>query len=487
MRLKIGMLLLLLPSLLWAGGVIIEVEDNRTHPPGMVDRVSLRTANSVTYQDSASFNAGEYDKGLRQTGVFIAPIHTLDSTGVYRRFDYSVLDSIMGIYTHRIRVSSRWGFDYNEDGAFRYIAFNPQGVWKGTLAFTPTFSVDTKFILSGSRVKEILSAVKGTTPDSLVWNWKAKGNPAMFGGSLTKVKIAQWLDGKLLYPTATNAAGDSIGVIRTKTAGALVGDSLPGTMTYWVQSQGVPIGDTVYVDPTVQDTISEGPSGRVGFVDATRSTARDAATAEDALSWNGASAGSMINSYFPFGGSFRVRRMILSFPLSISDATSIDSVRLHFDAKLVAGAFEEEVNLIFAKGTSTGASIQTSWFDELENGGGAGVYSPTVLSGPMNIGQTGGVNTSFSTLFLGAGETEVLAKKDDTLRVFILDTLDVEDKNVGEAVPFSNIIYNEAFNPYLVITYSTGAAGGPASVAGITTTPASVAGLTSRSKTAGIE
>jgi len=398
--------------------------------------------------------------------VFVAvvgtqPFHYQDSLAGLVEYDMAIEDTAIGIYTHRIFPTPKWYILWNEDGYMRY------GAKQGYADFSPTFStanVNTDFIFHGNGVKANYTLLNTSAPDSLTWDWLVVADTTVWTGTLTKAKIAAWFDGKLLYPTAVDATGDSVGVIRTKTAGSVVNKTLAGTMTYWVQTAGASY--PVVVDPSVNDTAEAAPrSGGLRGDNATYTTIRNSTTAASFADATYA---------IKYLGTYYIARRFLSFATGgLPSVTTVDSVRFKATRTQYANGAMAFYGI---EGTFAGSEA-TGWFNDFTGWGASGAYTPVYYT--ERITSDADPVTALGTQALKDTLQSKMGSA-DTVRIAFLDSADIFSVTPTDSS-------QTKFTPaWLEIYYDGSPAGFTHTVAGIST-PTSVAGVAAPSKVAGIE
>jgi len=427
------LILLLLPSMLWAGTLTIKTPEGIQQPAGTIDRVSKRT------QFGKVFERDSIGSGKFIAVVGIDPVHYLDPAGVYRNLDYAILDTVIGIYTHRIKPG-KFAFDFNEDGRFRYVAK------QGQIAFTPTFSlanIDLEFSFGPNGMKANYILKNASAPDSLVWNWLVTPDTMVWKGVITNAKIKAWMDPKLVYPTAQDANGDTLHVERTATG---------STMSYKINTAGAVY--PVTVDPSIQDTIV---TARTRIMNNSADpfagpwlTGRNSATDANSAS-NAWAAGQYTRSNWRTAVIFSLTEYNIAGV--IVDSTRFfmytDGSRPGNDSLMVHAVI----------GTFTGASA-TGWYNDFYGWGAAGVYTPTYLTATALNFKFNASAQWQSGLFTAEGNDTLEAKfTADSLRVMLLSTADI----AGDSLLFGTYIDEKraysATAPYLKIYYRANQAG----------------------------
>ena len=422
---KIFIALLLFPSLLMAGTVTIRTDSAATKDlPGWVDRVSLRTANSVTYEQD-SIGSGKFE-----TRVFTGPIHEYDSAaGQWVRPDFTVIDTVIGDYDHRVRTSPGWAIDYNDDGDFRFITV--QGRSASFARQFTTDNIDITGRITRNGWKENVRLLNASAEDSLIWTYTIITDPA---DSLSKFQVLNWLDNRLLYPTATDANGDSVGVLRINVSGAVTNGRLNGGMIYKVYADSAEF--PIDVDPTVQDTAVSANSG--GFAASKRDTTTGTTPDPD--------------DYRICTVSDAVYRAFMQFDLSgAGTPSSINSATLYLDftggADPNAGQYD---TLLVVEGTQSGALAVAQWND-FTGWAASGAYTTIEVLADTVVMADGGIGLKSWTLN-AAGKANVLSAMGSG--TFALVMLDVEDiKDVVDAGNNGVTRTDDPAYPYLVIDY----------------------------------
>ena len=439
-----------------------------TQPAGTVDRVSMRTLTGKTFQDSAHFNAGDYNHGQFVTMIGVAgapPIH-YDSAGKMVEIDYtSTPDN-----GYQVVNAGRFVLRYKPTGEIRFE--RKQGFVEFIPAFDTTdVGVEFNIHAHGLKANYYLDA---DSPNRLAWGFDFTSNHENEGQGKGRVKnavgsvVAEFEELKAwdsavppnIIDLFVNFTGDSLTVL-VDTAGAVF---------------------PITVDPTVRDSVVAAASGQTEAISAVYATARNAATGNVGLFNIGV-------KHVLFSGDFFVTRGHLTFPMThLPEASAVSSATLYIYLSSNPPTVVYDSTIVI-QGTWTGAAVAPAWHDDFAGWAGSGAYSLTELAARL-VFNSGSADGEYKTTALTAdGRTAVKdAMGVDSLRLSLINARDVSDTEP------SGVNWQQAFEvdlvggePYIIIDYTADAGGGPASVAGITTTPASVAGLTSRSKTAGIE
>ena len=476
MRLIIGILLLLLPVLLWGADKKFEVKTATeiTQEANTIDRVNKRTK-YIQVLERDSINSKVFVARVNLTGD---PLHW-DSSGTWARYRFTKKQAAVG---KAAELDNQITVDYDEEysvGPFKaeFLSTRPGKVRyskRGTsLEFISAYdTTNTKTIATVSKagIKEVVE-LTFKSPIRLAYGYKLAGHDTT--RALKEGQPIYGADGTIngFFPslTATDQNGQSRSVAVTITA-----DSLIAVLS------SISEGDTVWLDPTVNDTVYVTNSayllnGVGADFDAWR-TSETASTVDNLLFQAGAIANSII-------------RCALSFPLDNLDVpSSITSVTMFLFQNGGWPVSPDTTFGFFISGSFTG-SPAAGWFNDFSNWranaapwdqDSLGILADSLLWVSSGSGFD-------STPFTQAGKDSVLSVMgSDTLRVMVISKHDIDAEERFDSDEDFVFSTSATELPYLVIDYITGAAG-PASVAGITTTPASVAGLTSRSKTAGIE
>ena len=471
MRLKIGILLLLLPSLLLAGvNKAFTVNTKSTviiQPLNTIDRVSKRQRKIVVFEHDSLYS------GDQETRIYAAPIHW-GSAGVWKRYNFEKAQTAI---SKAATLDSRIKVDYDEEynvGPFKIellstkpgkLRYSKRGT---SLEFTPAYdSTNTKTVLTVSRtgIKEVVE-LTSKSPTRLAYSYTLAGHDTT--KALKEGEPIYGADGMIngFFPalTASDQHGENRAVAVTITA-----DSLIAVLS------AIAEGDTVRLDPAVQDTIpvhaaTTAPARGAGAGGTNFATVRNA---DEYGIFPYTQFGSTLFS----GTDFYLDRYFLSFVIPADVSGSPDSVTFVWEQNTASeGTWEAQI----VEANFVGATGAVGWFDDIVGYSLNNPYNVTSFTDTIAMSTSAGVHVLRLNT---AGENAVVAAAGDTLRAMFLDVIDI--LNIEPVGTHAATVV--ADQEYLVVYSSAAPPGGPASVAGITGTPASVAGLTSRSKTAGIE
>lgn len=412
---------MLCSTLLLAGEFKVNKQQPISQPVGTVDRVLKRTANSVTFQDSAHFARGDFKHGIFQTLINIEPIHYLDSTGAWQRFKFDEVASTVPGYDTAVKVG-RFTIDYStvKPGKIRYTRKN------AFMEFDPAFGTDQagiEFTINSRGLKEniILSV---SSPPRLAWGYSytailekegSKGKGKLKDNSgLIRAELAEF--------TGRDALNQPVLVTAIYTADSLI-VTWPKGYTYPVE-----------IDPTLVDTAIAATSEEYYANNATWATARNVTTG---------TADVVIGAYK--NTTYFIARGFYSFSLTGMSPATIDSARFLIRPSSVTGA---GATVYVCAGTFSGARA-TSWFNDFTGWSASDVdFTPTFWAND-SLPVAGVFN--YSTLFNATGVAAIDAKwGTDTLRVAVIGAKDVSN-TVNEALDY---IVELANYPQLSIYYT---------------------------------
>ncbi len=464
-----GFALLLLPSLLMAKRVEIKVVDNfySGHPIGYTDRVSLRTTSSVTYQDNASFARGEFSSGKRQTRLSFKKIHWKNIHGGFERFNFDPqpTEASVDFDTEYDVGPFKVEFLKVDPGRMRYSK-------RGTsLEFRANFNEKIIYTVMADRIKEVV-VLTSASQTRLAYSYKLNGHDP--SKPLAEGQPIYGTDGMTngFFPklTAVDQYGESRSVAVTITA-----DSLIAVLS------SIAAGDTVWLDPTIQDTVLTGSAGQVYNDIGTNQQRRDDA--------NGGAVNllSALDAYAGVTGS-SVARSAFQWKLGpLTNVTTMDSVNLRYFHESAMTGDNDTMWVSYGEWTSN--TLAVGWFSLFDGRETATAHTFTnLVDSTRAIMTTANDGTWMTIPFTSAAADSIKdlinsTGVNDTLRIILIDADDYRNRVNDQANYFHTDI--DSF-PRLEIFHGGTPAGGPASVAGIAS-PASVAGVASPSKIAGIE
>jgi hypothetical protein len=394
-------LIFLLPSIVWAHIEVTSVSGIE-HPIGMIDRVSKRTVNSLTFEQ------GYIGSGKMQVIISAEPV-CYDSAGAMKLIDLTPHIAKTAGYEHQVNVGLSM-FEYDSVGSILYM--------KGASSFTvspcnPKVPVRFDFHSNGLKATYTIIDEK-----SLHLRWLVKGD----------VKTAQR---KISPFTAIGADGKVVEVLTT-----WIGDSLIAE----VGAGKLPI----LLDPTINDTSITGTSGQLGVnILGTwlenRNRTYSTGTPGTALSG--------ILSATTNGPVYQ-NRLAYSFPMiSLPLMTTVDSAYFYWKS---GSSVYAPVSATICKGTFSGTPDST-WYNKFIGWAASGAYAVNAFSNDSLI--IANTNTLYSIALNDSGKAAVkLAAHSDTLRIMLLEN---HDKiGIGDVGLQSYASANAALMPYLVIYYT---------------------------------
>ena len=421
------LMLLLLPSLLWAGTVTVKKAEKIQQPAGTIDRVSKRTANGKV------FEFDHIGSGRFVSVISIEPMHYLDSTGVYRDYEFdSEPDTVAGFTVVR---TGKFDVAYDSTGRIRWQKKD------ALLTISPAFSrtnVDINFNINRRGLKAEYVLKNASAPSVLKWLVTANDTVEDAGGGKGKgnLKKASKVMGQIAEFTAKDATGKVVSL-----SAIYKRDSLIVTL----DTAGVIYPITV--DPTIQDTIIAAQSGDVYVTSganwlASRNTA-DGGTA---------TAG----EYFAGRQGVNAYRSFFNFSLKEYSVAIVDSVRLYFLVKgktnIAAG---DSVNFRPVIGTFGSTAPATAWFNDFHGWAASGAYGVTNLT--TNYFKAAEGDSAWkSELFTAAACDSVetyLAT--DTLKMAVLAVDDISGDSASFHGQSNALAHLYTYPPYLVIYTTT--------------------------------
>ena len=427
-------LLLLLPSLLLAGGFKVnKPETFIQHPAGTIDRVSMRTLTSKTFQDSAHFNAGDYNHGQFVTTIGVVgtpPIH-YDSAGKMVTIDYtSTLDS-----GYQVINAGRFTLRYKPTGEIRFERNN------GFVSFVPAFTdvgIEFKIHAHGLKANYYLDA---NSPNRLAWGFDFTSNHENQGKGKGKGRIknaASKIVAELGELRAWDAAGMVVALTVTYTA-----DSL----TVLVDTTGVTF--PVTLDPTIQDTVLTGSAGQVHNDIGTNQQRRDNANG------GGVNILSALDAYAGVTGSSVVRTALQWKLGPLTDITTMDSVNLRYFHESVMTGNNDTMWVAYGEWTSN--TLAVGWFSLFDGRVAAGAHTFTNLVDSTRAIMTTANDGTWMTIPFTSAATDSIKDLinstgvNDTLRIMLLDADDYRNRVNEQTNYFHTDV--DAF-PWLEIFYT---------------------------------
>ncbi len=431
------LLLLLLPSLLWAGTVTVKKTEKIQQPAGTIDRVSKRTANGKV------FEFDHIGSGKFLSIISAEPVHYLDSTGVYQEFNFdSAPDTVNGFTVVR---TGKFDVAYDSTGRIRWQKKD------ALLTLSPAFNranVDIDFLIHSRGLKAEYILKNASAPSVLKWQITANDTVEDAGGGKGKgnLKKASRLMGQIAEFTAKDAVGKVVSLTASYKKDSLI-------VTLDTAGAVFP----VTVDPSVIDSASQTAGGQL----LGQPAAGTWYLSRDTINAQTVTAGFAVASpwlYDGTSGNDRTARTALVFPMNTLDIpTVVDSVRLWLrtDGSLPG---EDTTYIYVAKGTFTGATPLVGWFNDFAGWTAGSAHTFTPLDSThiaFLIADGAGWK---STLLTKAGRDTLKTHMGvDSLRLMLLEKRDVTRTVPGSAV--DDGINMGGYAPYLSIYYQVNSPG----------------------------
>lgn len=407
--------LLLLPSLLMAGGV--QIITPRTRP------LPVSAAMAHDSLQGPNFDLFTTESGATKATVFTQNVRW-DSAGTWVRPDFS--GTLIEDDYYEIKVRG-WTLHYARSGAFRW--YNKGGFYESTPLNFDTLSVEITVDL-GIHGFEQIFRLDENSPDSLIFRQSFDTGLTNNGQGKGQIKKLEKLVAELGEVRAWDSEGTILPVVVRTT------DSTRTIIVDKTNAVGY-----VWIDPTVNDTARVSYStGFVRFTGSSFTDARNAIVGDDNdgnLDISGSRAG--ISNI-----GIRVHRTFLTFALDrLPEAISITSAKIHLSFSVASGSPTIHVT----KGTFSG-SVSNDWYIEFQG------YS-AVDSGAWNIDSYGSVeivDDATELTFNAVGDSAVLALMGgtDSMRVVLLEGQDVAGSyTTDRATGTIGLLY-------LIIDYSLG-------------------------------
>lgn len=427
--------LLILPSLLMAGGFKVNTPEGFTQPANTIDRVSKRTLNSKTFEID-SIGSGKF---ISMIGL--SPIH-YDSAGKMVELNFELTDTT-GEFSKIVRTG-KFSIAYNEAGAIRFEQK------QGFVEFLPAFTgvgIEFNIHAHGLKANYFLDA---DSPNRLAWGFNFTSVHENQGQGKGRIKNAvSKIVAELGELKAWDAAGMVVGLTVNYTADSLI---------VLVDTAGVTF--PVTVDPTVNDTaiaadsmcvnFTAGPITDVGWYAARFAPAAAAFTPSSIWA---------VNAHNASGSNFIFYRTYFTFDLSTlsTNATSIESAELflqYASSDLLAAGGD---SLVFILGTWVGpfeALAQWNDFEGWDDTDSSAIDFIPLMENmliPFETTATG------SVLFTAAGRDTLLTLMDSgVLKLAALnanEVYDIKDYTQGEhGIKLAEV------QPYIVINFTAPAA-----------------------------
>ncbi len=421
------LLLLLLPSLLWAGTVTVKKAEKIQQPAGTIDRVSKRTANGKV------FEFDHIGSGRFVSIISAEPIHYLDSTGVYRDYNFdSEPDTVAGFTVVR---TGKFDVAYDSTGRIRYQKKD------ALLTLSPAFNranVDIDFYIHRNGLKANYILKNSSAPNVLKWLVTANDTVEDAGGGKGKGNLKK--------------ASKVMGQIAEFTAIDAMGKVLPLTATYKKDSLIVTIDvvgavHPVRVDPSIVDTIKINTSS-YGMDQRNKATwlgNRDTINALPLYSDSTIFEIGRINAYN--------QRTALTFDPVVA-VSVIDSVRYY--QYHTQGHPDTGTKIVYSlvMGTFKGAPGD-SWYNDFYGWAASGAYTPTYWSADSIVipyEATAWYSLKFSTQ--GCDSVKAVLNRGDSLRVMALTRMDISGNAAYSADSITSYIgLSLATNPIYIKIY----------------------------------
>ena len=432
---RILILLMLIPSLLWAG-VTVKRAKQPTQPPGTIERVSKRTIYSKTYE------YGQIGSNRFQSIISTEPLHYADSTGALVEYDFDLAPDTAAGYNLTVN-SGRFTVDIDTlTGAMRFT--RDRGSKKGSISFTPGFSamgVGIEFDISARGVKASYRLNNG---NRLAWSHEytsALDTTGAQGKGKGRIKNAlNQIRAEVREFTAFDANDQPVLLTAEWTNDSLI-VSLDTTGAIF----------PITVDPTVYDTIINASSGGL-------------------LSINGRNTSSAYGPYllyFTGDGAYvgyssaQWRRAYISMLFDSTLVSAVDSAFLWLRPFYTTTTD----TMYLGPGTFTGSTLSVNWWPQFIGNTGDAPYTFTNLfeSGVLTPADT----TSFKPFRLTAAMCDSIrdymtrASVRDTMRLVFMNKVDYDNvstttkQSIYWGMPYFTIFYYAGTTPTLSVVGDT--------------------------------
>ena len=422
------LMLVVLPVVLFAGGVKIKTPTRHTLPD-----------NAVMSHDSLqgqNWDAFITESGETKVAIYPSPVRW-DSAGMWVRPDFG--GTSLGDDFYEIKARN-WILHYARSGAFRW--FNKGGSYESTPANFDTLSVEIICDL-GIHGFEQIFRLDENSPDSLMFRVDVSTELTNNGKGKGQVKNLGKLVADLGEVQAWDSEGNAVSVIvRTTDSTRTIIPDLTNA-----------VGD-VWIDPSVNDTILVTPDPTIAIsLEGAVSNANWDLIRADVTANTGVSIQRYnISAGNDNGSRIKMVRGFMVFDLSglSTGATAINSTTLFITVTALGDVAED--TLQFVEGTWTGIAQDTD-FDEFtgwSDGSSGGAYLVVDYANELTLASTGAKSTTFTS----AGNAAVLAAMDsDSLFMMAIHGADVLDHYSAVQNYYLVDFSEDTPAPYIVIDY----------------------------------